>query len=138
FGEPVTKAEGANYLAATRKKLQEIKGQRRSRGGAQIKSYNSAMKMFADVMTAIDKVKPTVYPKFTSFDFKPLLVNSSKSSMKFEVESIEEYNRIIQSLKQHCKILDVVKPSTSELRDGGYEVTVEFKFKPSLLSVGNR
>jgi len=145
FGESLKSlSPKPNYLELTKRKLDEIKGKRSGRSSSgsrgKIKTYQSAMKMFADISDAIDKVQPKVYPKFTRFDLDPELSSKSGTAaeIKLEVESSEEITRILESFRKNCKILEQKEDSTTKLRDGGYELTVKFLFNRSLFPQGSK
>ncbi|MCA8959649.1 MAG: hypothetical protein KDC38_04015, partial [Planctomycetes bacterium] len=120
-------------LGATQTKLREIKGQKTGGSRARIKTYASPMRMFLDITTAIDSVRPPVYPNFTAFILDPELNDSSKTTIRYEIESIEDHNRIVDAIAQHAKLLNVKTNTSKSSSDGGFDATVELEFRPDQL-----
>ncbi len=133
FGEALPRSpRRPNYLAATLRRLDTIKTSNATRGRSP--SHAKASDMYAELSEAIDVLRPEVNAQFTSIDLDPRLKITSKSSVSLEVAAVEDTQAVLDSLNERCQLLQPTNTTSRSLRDGSYELRIEFRFKPELLS----
>ncbi len=127
-----------DYFLAAKKRLEDMSGT----GGGRSRNRSSGIEEFAHpnnmllevisaIRTAGDTPEPAVYPKYEQFDLNCVKKKSSKSTIKFWVESFDDFTTVSKALKDlenfDCTISNDVN------RSGGYDVTAQLTFKEELL-----
>ena len=116
------------FQSAAKTALRELQGRGGSARSRALKDYLNSLEVLNDFFTSIERAQPAVFPVYTDFDINPERKKGVKSNVKLVVETNEEVNSIVESIRRHSRLFDV-KLDLDSNRDGGFEASLELVYK---------
>ena len=124
FGEKPRGVVGV--LGQAQRKVKDYSGGVKRRG-KKVKRYVPVMDVLYDIMGAVGKATPPVYPDFQRFDFKLVRDKKTKLKMKLLVKERLEVERIQEALTNHSKLFKAT--NSFKVTKNGYEANFDLILK---------